>query len=110
MDIIHVGLGVRGRHWLEIVRDFPHMTSVACVDPEPPALDWARSRFPSLKNACYAHLEEALGETNADAAIVASPPPCHADHCLQALDKGLGILVEKPFTLTVKDALRVTER
>jgi len=110
MDIIHIGLGVRGRHWLEIVHDSPRVTSVACVDPHPAALEWVRERFPRLQNACYARVEEALQKTTADAAIIASPPPYHADHCLQALDGGLGVLVEKPFTLAVKDAFRVIER
>lgn len=40
MDIIHIGLGVRGRHWLEIVRDDPRVISVGCVDPELSALGW----------------------------------------------------------------------
>jgi len=57
MNIIHIGLGVRGKHWLEIVRDHPHSTSVGCVDPEASALDWTRTHFPSLRNACYANVE-----------------------------------------------------
>jgi predicted dehydrogenase len=95
---------------MEIVRDYPHMTSVACVDPEPSALDWTRGYFPSLENACYARLEDALKAAKADAAIVASPPPWHADHCLQALEAGLAVMVEKPFASNMEDASRVTER
>ena len=37
--IIHVGTGSRGRHWLEIVRDYPEAISVAFVDKDPQALD-----------------------------------------------------------------------
>lgn len=110
MDIIHIGLGVRGRHWLEIVRDHPHITSVGCVDPEMAALDWTKAHFSRLSNACYATVEEALKRIKADAAIVASPPPLHAGHCFQALEAGLAVMVEKPFTATLEDALRVTER
>ena len=39
--ILHVGTGSRGRHWLEIVRDYPDAISVAFVDKEPKALDEA---------------------------------------------------------------------
>jgi predicted dehydrogenase len=46
----------------------------------------------------------------ADAAIVASPPPFHAGHCLQALETGLAVMVEKPFTSSLEGALRVIER
>ncbi len=110
MDVIHIGLGVRGKHWLEIVRDHPGFTSVGCVDPEPSALAWTRTRFPNLSNASYANLGEALKNIKADAAIVASPPPHHAVHCLQALEAGLALMVEKPFATNIEDALRVTER
>jgi predicted dehydrogenase len=110
MDIIHIGLGVRGKHWLDIVRDHSDITSVGCVDPESSTLDWTRKHFPSLTNACYANLQEALKETKAEAAIIASPPPYHAHHCLQALDAGLAVMVEKPFTISIEEALRVAER
>jgi predicted dehydrogenase len=80
------------------------------VDPEPTALDWTRSRFPSLRDACYARLEEALTHRKADVAIVASPPPYHAGHCLKALDHGLAVMVEKPFASSMREALRVAER
>jgi predicted dehydrogenase len=55
-------------------------------------------------------LEDALTAVPADAAIIASPPPYHAEHCLLALDKGLGVLVEKPFTSTLQEAVEIAER
>jgi predicted dehydrogenase len=110
MEIIHIGLGIRGKHWLEIVRDHPHITSAGCVDPEPLALDWARTHFPSLRNACYANLDEALKHTRAGAAIVASPARFHAVHCLQALEAGLAVMVEMPLAANMEDGLRVAVR
>jgi len=110
MKIIHIGLGVRGKHWLEIVRDYPQMTSTACVDPEPSALASVQTHFPDLRNACYPNLDEALKNVKADAAIIASPPPYHGDHCLQALEAGLAVMVEKPFTTNVQDAVGIVER
>jgi len=38
------------------------------------------------------------------------PPPYHAGHCLQALEAGLAVMVEKPFAVNIEDALRVTVR
>src|SRR5262245_11295269 len=110
MDIIHIGLGVRGKHWLGIVRDHPDITSAGCVDPESSALDWVRTHFPNLRNACYPNLEEAVKNLKADAAIIASPPPYHAAHCLEALEAGLAVMVEKPFTTNVQDAVRIVDR
>ena len=34
MDVIHLGLGISGRHWLEIVRDHPDVTPAGCVDTD----------------------------------------------------------------------------
>ena len=42
ISVIHVGTGSRGRHWLQIVRDYPEAISVAFVDKDPQALTEAR--------------------------------------------------------------------
>lgn len=110
MRVIHIGVGVRGRHWLEIVRDHPGVTSVGCVDPDRSALAAVRRQFPSLTDACFARDDQAAAHLRADAAIVATPPACHARACLEALEAGWAVMVEKPFTLGVDDALRVVAR
>jgi predicted dehydrogenase len=110
MNILHIGLGIRGRHWLEIVRDRSDITSVGCVDPDVAALDWVRTHFPKLRNACYENLAEALARIHAHSAVIASPVSHHGTHCLQALEAGLAILVEKPFTSNMEEALQIVER
>ncbi len=109
MKIIHVGLGIRGRHWLEIVRDYPAGTSVGCVDPEASAIDWAKTQFPHLKNSCYEDLEKALKDIKADAVIITSPPALHAPHAIMALEAGLAIMTEKPFAGSLAEAARVVD-
>jgi predicted dehydrogenase len=109
MNIIHVGLGIRGRHWLEIVRDYPDATSVGCVDPQAPALDWVKSHFPNLQSACHEDLEKALKNIKADAAIISSPPAFHATHAIMALEAGLAVMVEKPFATSVAEGARIVE-
>lgn len=107
MNIIHIGLGVRGRHWLEIVNDDPGSTSVACVDPDESALDWAKTHFPKLRNACYQRLEDALNEVKANAAIIASPPRFHASDASKALEAGLPVMVEKPLATSLFEGAQV---
>lgn len=109
MNIIHVGLGIRGRHWLEIVRDNPAGTSVGCVDPEASALDWVKNSFPHLSNACYEDLEKALKDIKADAVIIASPPALHATHAIMAVEAGLAVMIEKPFAVSLADAAQVVD-
>jgi predicted dehydrogenase len=109
MNIIHVGLGVRGRHWLEIVRDNPEGTSVGCIDPQAPALDWVKSHFPNLREVCYDNSEKALKNIKADAAIISSPPAFHATHAIMALEAGLAVMIEKPFATSVAEGMRIVE-
>jgi len=109
MNIIHVGLGIRGRHWLEIVRNYPDGTSVACVDPQAAALDWVKSHFSNLREACYEDLEKALRNIKADAAIISSPPAFHANHAIMALEAGLAVMIEKPFAIGVAEGARIVE-
>lgn len=109
MNIVHVGLGIRGRHWLDIVRDCPVGTSVGCVDPEASALDWVKTDFSHLKNACYEDLEKALKDLEADAVIIASPPALHATHAIMALEAGLAVMIEKPFAGSLAEAAQVVD-
>lgn len=110
LRVLHVGLGVRGRHWLEIVADRKDITSVGCVDPQSAALDWVKSRFPRLSDSCFGSLEQALAEVEADAAIIATPPPFHGEDSLKGLQARLAVMVEKPFAPNLGDALRVVEQ
>lgn len=105
--IIHVGLGIRGRHWLEFVRKYPDAATVACVDADQPTLDAAQRDHTS--NACqyFTDLGTALRTVKADAALIASPSALHADHAVKALQAGLAVLIEKPFTCTVEEARQV---
>jgi predicted dehydrogenase len=109
MNIIHVGLGVRGRHWLAIVRDRSDIKSVGCVDPEPAARDWVKIHFPELSVACYDELEEALKDIKADAAIISSPPALHAAQAIMALESGLAVMIEKPLATSVAEGARIVE-
>jgi predicted dehydrogenase len=109
VKILQVGLGVRGAHWTTILRDYPGATCVAFVDPDRAALEKAR-RVAGEGPRYFTELNQALAEVRADAVLIASPSPLHAEHALQALEAGLAVMVEKPFTLVVEDARRVLAR
>jgi predicted dehydrogenase len=109
MNVIHIGLGGRGRQWLGVVRDRPDMRSVSCVDPDTSALDWVRVHFPDQRDACYAQLDEALRHVKADAAIIATPLALRAGLALQALEAGLTVMLEPPFAASLTEATQVME-
>ena len=109
MNVIHIGLGVRGRHWLEMLRTRSDMRSVGCVDPDASALDWVRAHFPNRRDACYKKLDNALRQVKVEAAIIASPLALRADHAIQALEAGLTVMIEQPLAASLAEAGRVVE-
>jgi predicted dehydrogenase len=108
--ILHIGVGIRGRHWLEFVKDYPEALSVACVDSDPQALDQVQKTYGRGYCQYFTDLETALQTTAADVALITSPPFLHAEHALKALEAGLTVMIEKPFTRTVEEAQRVIAR
>ena len=105
--IVHVGTGSRGRHWLQIVRDYPEAISVAFVDKDPQALDEARKLLGQRPAKFHTDLNAALREVPADVALITSPSFLHAKHALDVLDAGLTVLTEKPFATNLGDAYEV---
>jgi predicted dehydrogenase len=110
ISIVHLGVGSRGRHWLGFIADHPDFTSIACVDGDQAALEAARAS-PGLENCKFlTSFEHAMQEVKADAVLIASPSFLHGQQALQALDAGLAVMVEKPFSLDLGEALAVVER
>ena len=110
IKIIHVGVGGRGRHWVEYVARHPDFAAVACVDVDEKALESTRHMQGQEHGKFFRSLEEAVAQTQADAVLITSPSFLHAQHALKALDAGLAVMVEKPFACNLQEAAAVVER
>jgi predicted dehydrogenase len=110
IKLIHVGVGVRGRHWLDIVAHHADFVSAACVDKDEKALQEARTVAGQEHGKFFGSLEDALTDVQADAALIASPTSLHARHTLQALNAGLAVMVEKPLATSLTEAASLAER
>jgi predicted dehydrogenase len=108
--LIHVGVGVRGRHWLDVVALHGDFTSVAYVDSSDRALAAVRAHSQSERGRFFTDLPTALSQVEADAVLIASPTPLHARHAIESLEAGLAVLVEKPIAVGLADAVAVVER
>lgn len=102
------GCGNRSRSvWQRHIRDLDGFELVGVQDIEPgsfkPAVEAGLD--PAL---CYTNLDEMLGAVRADALIVCNVNAAHADAVMSALGNDLHALVEKPFALELKDAVRLT--
>jgi predicted dehydrogenase len=70
---------------------------VACVDDDPGALSAAGAELGLSADRLHAGLD-AVDPERLDGVVVATPPELHGGPCRAALERGLGVLVEKPFT------------
>lgn len=63
-----------------------------------------RDQAAELGVRAYASLEEAIGDSEVDAIIIATPHPSHKQITLQAVEAGKHVLVEKPMAVTPSEA------
>jgi predicted dehydrogenase len=110
IKIIQIGSGIRGRHWVEFVKNHPDVECVAIVEPDPASLETAKGLLPASSCRFFSDIGEALKIVKADAALVVTPSATHADVSIRCLDAGLTVMVEKPLAVTVEEGRRVLER
>jgi predicted dehydrogenase len=101
------GLGARGQDWIREVKAAPAFALAACVDVDRGALQRTAERFGVSSEQCFTDLARALDTTQCDAVVVATPSDCHTTTCETALKRKLAVLVEKPFTLRLSEAVRL---
>ena len=104
--VVVVGMGPRGQDWLREIQTAPGYELVACVDIDQAVLNQTSLRVIS-PDKCFTELGEALEQNECDAVIVATSPGSHVEPCELALSRGLAVLVEKPFTLCLREAVKL---
>ncbi len=110
LRLIQLGLGGWGRNWVEeVTRATPGVEPVAWVEIDPAARDRAIQELELPPERVFATLADAVGAVPAEAALVVVPFAAHAEVTRQALEAGLHVLVEKPFTETFSEALALVE-
>jgi predicted dehydrogenase len=101
-----VGLGGRGLEWARTTRSNAAFDLAGCVEPDSAARARAQSE---LGVEVHAELGRALASGAVQAVLVATPPEHHEGPCRAALERGLAVLVEKPFTLDLDTAAELVE-
>src|SRR4029450_12538426 len=110
LRLVQIGLGGWGRNWVEeVTRDTPGVEPVAWVDLDPATRERAVVDLGPPRERVFASLEHGLKRVAVDAVLVVVPLAAHAPVTRQALEAGLHVLVEKPFTATLEEA-RALER
>ncbi len=101
-----IGAGLIGRTHIGVLRaGGPDYTLAGVADPSPQAKQEAEA----LGYACYATIEEMLDKAKPDGAIVAVPNQLHVSSGLACIARKIPIIVEKPISDTVGEALKLVE-
>ncbi len=108
LKVLLAGLGVRGRHWAQVIQRSHRAELVAFADPCPEALARAAADFGA--RPCFTSPEaaiEALDEV--DALVLANPPLGREPIVAAACARKLPMLIEKPLALDLDEASRLVQ-
>lgn len=104
--ILVLGAGSVGKRHLRNFSSFG--CRVSAMDPLAERLKDAASEVSLFKP--YSSIEQALADTALfDGVVVASPPKYHVPQCIGFIQKGLPILLEKPVSPVLIDALKLQQ-
>lgn len=101
IKIAVVGLGKMGLSHLAVVNAHPEVELAAVCDSSGYVLGVLR-KYTGV--ATYSDYEAMLRELELDAVLIATPSRTHTGMVRSALERGLHVFCEKPFTLSVTDA------
>ena len=99
-----IGCGVIAKTHLEAIKKVPSIELVMVCDP-----DEAAARAMALSHPCCFSIDskEVFQDSGIDAVLICAPPAFHYDLTRQAMLAGKHVLCEKPFTVSLRQALRI---
>src|SRR3954452_20999094 len=101
IKIAVVGLGKMGLSHLAIVKAHPEIELAGVCDASSYVLG-VLGKYTGV--ATYSDYERMVREVDLDAVLIATPSRTHAGMVRTALEHGLHVFCEKPFTLAPRDA------
>lgn len=102
-----IGAGRWGGNWIRTLAALPGVQLRWVCDVSPASLDRIRQQFPQVQTTTS--LDELLADQSLDGIVIATIAPTHFDVARRALLAGKHVMVEKPMTLTTRDAVELTE-
>lgn len=104
---LHIGVGGRGVWPVGLFPQRDDVEIVGLCDIKPDKLAEAREKTGLPESVCYEDWRTALDQVECDAVVVITPPQLHYEMCLESVGRGKHVLVEKPFTMDLAEAVEV---
>jgi predicted dehydrogenase len=109
MQGILVGLGGRGRHWLQVCRQSSAVDIVAYVEPIAERREHVKAEFHIPDEKWFESLDDALKATDAEFVLDVTPPAAREAIAQTALSHGLHVLAEKAMGVDWAMAKRIAQ-
>ena len=108
LKVAVVGAGAMGMNHLRVLRDFneEQVQLVGVAEPYEPQLMRATSRF---NVAGYSDYREMIEQVRPDLVAVVVPTYLHFEVASFLLERGINVLIEKPITSTLEEALTLVQ-
>lgn len=108
LDVAVIGAGSMGMNHLRVLRDFSEdqIRLVGVAEPNEPNLRRAVSRF---HVEGYSDYHEMLEKTQPNLVSVVIPTHLHFEVASYALARGINVLLEKPMTSTIEEAVALNQ-
>lgn len=106
-----IGAGGNMAGHLKSIISLPEAEVVAITDPSPASIEKIRANIPETAGLpVYTDHRAMLAEVALDGVIISSPHTLHTQQIMDALDKSLHVLCEKPLVCSVADTHKVIEK
>lgn len=106
---IQVGVGEMGRGWLHIITKSKEVEHAAIADTNKENLQHAIKTLNIDPSKAFNNHQEAFEKTEADFALIVTPPSTHKEIALEAYRNGLHVLTEKPMADTMEACKEMVE-
>src|SRR5688572_12926934 len=101
-----VGLGAAGAGAVPAIQSMPYVNLVAAADTNPKSLANFQER---TGGRGYGSIDDLLKDPDVDTVWVATPTTLHAPHVVLAANSGRHVVVEKPMSVTLREAQDMIE-
>lgn len=103
LQVAVAGLGRMGaRHALNFLNNVPRAELVAAFSPEPKEHEWAKVHLEPYGVTLYSDYKKMLEHPGLEAVCIGTATSVHAEESIQAINKNLHVLCEKPLSTSVK--------
>ncbi len=112
VTVILIGAGHRGNIYADYAMKYPdELTIMAVAEPNKERLLKSKKKFRIGEANCFSDWKDVFKkEKFADAVIIATPDKLHTGPCLEALEKGYDVLLEKPIAPTEEECRLILDK